>query len=44
MSMYGLLDRYENIDDLSKNTEVGHYQLNPHTRCFINRLMAIFDF
>ena len=44
MSMYGLLDRYENIDDLSKNIEVGHYQLNPHTRCFINKLMDIFDF
>jgi DNA-binding MarR family transcriptional regulator len=44
MSMYGLLDRYENTDDLSKNIEVVHYQLSPLTRRFINKLMTIFDF
>lgn len=44
MSMYGLLYRYENIDNLSKNIEVVHYQLSPLTRCFINKLMVIFDF
>ena len=43
MLMYGLLDCYENTDDLSKNIEVGHYQLNPLTRCFINKIMAILD-
>ncbi|HSF51206.1 MAG TPA: hypothetical protein VLA74_10640 [Nitrososphaeraceae archaeon] len=44
MLMYGLLDRYENTDDLSKNIEVRHYKLSQLTRSFINKLMAIFDF
>jgi hypothetical protein len=43
MSMYGLLDHYENTDDLSKNIDVGHYHLSLLTRCFIKRLMVLYS-
>src|SRR5688572_18400555 len=36
MVMYGLLDRYENTDDVSKNIEARHYKLNQLARNFIN--------